>query len=563
MHRPRSPRGGVARRPVIVGLALTGLALVLGGLVAFWPRPHGADTGPRGPAGPPAEEPLAMGGRVYRDYCLPCHGERGGGDGPAARFLHPRPRNFGEGRFRLVSTANRIPSDQDILFVLEHGMPGSAMFPFAHLPEDERRAVVGHVRQLTRAAIEERIREEARKGGEEMEPAEVAQLLDRLTRPGDPIDVPADWPAAPAADSVARGHASYVKLCAPCHGATGKGDGVQNQRDDDGTPTRPRDFTRGVFKSGRDPRRLYTRIRLGLPGTPMPGQGTDNPAEVVDLVHYVLSLSDPALQARAEHRRTLLTARRVPGPLAETIPDPEWAAARPVSVAVTPLWWRDHDEPELSVAALHDGRSLAVRLSWRDRTCNATAVRPQDFEDMAALQLFKGDREPFLGMGTADRPVDVWLWNPGMQAGPGDFADVDTAYPHMSVDFYPFERPGGDRPHAPDRQPADFVTARQAGNLRADPDHGSTGSSLRAGGFGTATMRPRLSQLVAARGAYQGPEGRWTVVLRRPLGVPDGGGIPLAAGDRLSVAFALWDGAAGDRNGQKMVSIWHDLRLEN
>jgi hypothetical protein len=30
----------------------------------------------------------------------------------------------------------------------------------------------------------------------------------------------------------------------------------------------------------------------------------------------------------------------------------------------------------------------------------------------------------------------------------------------------------------------------------------------------------------------------------------------------VSVAFALWDGAARDRNGQKLVSIWHDLTLE-
>ena len=29
-----------------------------------------------------------------------------------------------------------------------------------------------------------------------------------------------------------------------------------------------------------------------------------------------------------------------------------------------------------------------------------------------------------------------------------------------------------------------------------------------------------------------------------------------------SIGFALWDGAARDRGGQKLVSIWHDLDLE-
>jgi mono/diheme cytochrome c family protein len=510
----------------------------------------------------PAEDPLALGERLYRQNCAACHGDQGGGDGPAAKFLQPKPRNFGEDKFRLVSTVNRVPSDEDLLFVLEHGMPGSAMFPFAHLSETERQALVRHVRQLTRTAFSERMRREAKNSGDELDPAEMAEILDRATKPGEALTPPADWPDSTAA-SVARGREAYRKVCAPCHGTTGKGDGVQDQRNDDGLPTRPRDLTRGIFKSGRDAHRLFTRIRLGLPGSPMPSLSEDAmpSASVIDLVHYVLSLSAPSLQARAEHKRTLLSARRVEGTLADDIADKEWEAAKAVPIAVSPLWWRNYDEPDLTVAALHDGQTLAVRLSWRDGTRNDSAVRPQDFEDMAALQLFKGEFEPFLGMGTADRPVDVWLWNPSIQAKPSDFADVDTAYPHMSVDLYPFEKPSdGPRRHAPVDQPPDFVTARKAGNLRADPAHGFTASSLQAGGFGSSTMRPRLSQLVASRGVYQ--DGRWTVVFRRPLGVPAESGLSLAPGDKLSIAFALWDGAARDRNGQKLVSIWHDLKVE-
>jgi mono/diheme cytochrome c family protein len=541
-----------------------GALVIGGGLVYFWPGKPTPATKPGGPISTPHEEPLAMGERLYRSYCVQCHGEKGGSDGPAAKFLQPKPRNFGEGKFRLVSSVNRVPSDEDLMLVLERGMPGSAMFPFAHLPEADRRALVLYVRHLTRTALEERLRQEAKKAGDDIDAAEVAEVIARDTKPGDALKPPADWPD-PTPASVARGHESYVKLCAPCHGATGKGDGVQDQRDDNGLPTRPRDFTRGIFKSGRDPRRLFTRIRLGLPGSPMPalGEGSSSDSEIIDLVHYVLSLSDPTLQARAEHKRTLLTARRVEGTLADPIADKQWAAAKAVPIAVSPLWWRDYEEPDLSVAALHDGQTLAVRLTWRDSTRDESSVRPQDFEDMAAVQLFKGSPEPFLGMGAADKPVDVWLWNPSIQAKPSDFADVDTAYPNMHVDFYPFEKPGnGTRVHSPENQPPDFATARKAGNLRSDPAHGFTGSSLQAGGFGSSTMRPRLSQLVRARGGYQDKEGRWTVVFRRPLTVPAEGGVTLAAGDRLSIAFALWDGAARDRNGQKLVSIWHNLKVE-
>jgi mono/diheme cytochrome c family protein len=511
----------------------------------------------------PAEELLVMGERLYRGYCVQCHGEKGGGDGPAAKFLQPKPRNFGEGKFRLVSTVNRIPSDEDLLSILEHGMPGSAMFPFAHLPSSERQALVLYVRHLTRTALEARIGQQAKESGDEIDSVELANDLDHLTKPGDTLVVPDDWPQSTPA-SVARGQATYAKVCAPCHGTTGKGDGAADQKNDDGTPTRPRDFTRGTFKGGRDPRRLYTLIRLGLPGSPMPSLGADtSSADVIDLVHYVLSLSDPTLQTRAEHKRTLLTARRIQGKLADILSDTNWGSASPVPIAVTPLWWRDYEEPDLIVAALHDGETLAIRLSWHDRTRNETAIRPQDFEDMAAVQLFKGSPEPFLGMGSRDKPVDVWLWNPSIQAKADHFADVDTIYPHMSVDLYPFEKPGaGPRIHSPENQHPDFLTARKAGNLRSDPAHGFTASSLQAGGFGTSTMRPRLSQRVSARGVYQDKDGRWTVVFHRPLKLPDEGGVSLAVGEKLSIAFALWDGVARDRNGQKLVSIWHDLKVE-
>ena len=46
------------------------------------------------------------------------------------------------------------------------------------------------------------------------------------------------------------------------------------------------------------------------------------------------------------------------------------------------------------------------------------------------------------------------------------------------------------------------------------------------------------------------------------LPVIGGSGLALAGGDHGSIAFALWDGAAHDRDGKKLVSIWHDLELE-
>ena len=504
---------------------------------------------------------VAMGQKLYGNYCGACHGDKGEGNGPAARYLYPKPRNFIDSRFRLVTTVNKMPSEQDLLQVITRGMPGSAMFPFAHLSEIDRLALVAYVKHLTRTGLLER--KIAQAGGEisQEERQDLVQEVEELLRPGETLAMPAEFVPF-GAESVARGEKLYrSESCAVCHGPTGKGDGPQEQRDDQNVVIRPRDFTQGVFRGGWEPRQLYARLLLGTPGTPMPAFAHLTPDQASDLINFVLSLSTAEARTNAEHHRIQIIAIRIKEPLAQEITDSIWKAGKEVRLALSPLWWRAYDNPDLHVAAVHDGQTLALRLTWRDATCNDSPIRPQDFEDMAAVQLFKGSPEPFLGMGAGDQPLDVWLWRPSWQMKEAQRADVDKTYPNMAVDLYPFEQPGdGARPHATERQPRGFLSAWAAGNLQADPTRNVTGSNLGAKGFGTLTVRPPVSQVVTTKGEWK--DGRWTVVLRRPLEVSAGAGIPVAPGDKLSIAYALWDGAAGDRNGQKLVSIWNDLVLE-
>jgi mono/diheme cytochrome c family protein len=534
--------------------AVAAAVLAVGGAAAwlYWGRPAADEgAGPTGPGGRAGQ--LAAGKALYLNYCQACHGETGDGNGPAARYLYPKPRNFRTGKFRLVTTVNRIASDDDLLRVITRGMPGSAMFPFAHLGEDERRALVAYVRHLTRKGLEDLMRQAAAAEGKVLRPAHLARLVDPLVTPGKPIQVPDNLPPY-GPESIARGRQSYGPECAACHGKTGKGEGAQSNRDEDGYLALPRDYTRGIFKGGRETRQLYARILVGMPGGPMiPARESMKPQAIGDLINFIKSLSDPSAQAQVEHKRTRLLVKRVAETLPDKVSDAAWKSAPAARVVVTPLWWRNSPEPDLEVAGLHDGKALALRLTWKDPTCNDRPVRPQDFEDMAAVQLFRGKPEPFLGMGTADKPLDVWLWRASWRGGSAGFPDVNSTYPNMVVDFYPPEKfgKGGREP---------FLTAKAAGNPLADPGRAFTGGNLRARGFGTLTMRPRVSQVVSAAAEYKG--GRWTVVLRRPLRVNKDAGLALAPGDKLSVAFALWDGAAHDRNGQKLVSIWHDLELE-
>jgi mono/diheme cytochrome c family protein len=516
---------------------------------------HGVTVGRGAAAKPAADAPAPDGKQLYAVHCAQCHGDTGDGEGPAAKFLYPRPRNFHDAQFRLTTTVNLMPTDDDLFAVVTRGMPGSAMFPFGNLSEAERRALVAHVRELTRTGLYQKGKRASEAAGEKVNPAELQQQVDELLKPGEKVALPSEWPAADDA-SVMRGNELYQKTCAPCHGATGKGDGAQDQRDSTGMPTLPRDFSRGIFKGGRDREQLYVRIMLGMPGTPMPSSNLQ-PAEVGDVINFIHSLSAADAPARVQHKRTTVVVRRVGGPLPADIPDSVWTTAPVAPLIVSPLWWRNYADPELTVRAVHDGRTIAVRLTWRDATRDDSPVRPEDFEDMAAVQFVKGPTEPFLGMGAADAPVELWFWQASWTAR--GRADVETAHPNMVVDMYPFEKPGG-ATHTIDRQPPEFITGKAAGNLRSDPNRGFTGSGLGAKGFGSVTMRPRASQLVAAGGAWA--DGRWTVTLRRPLAVPAEAGLTVTAGERVSAAIALWDGAARDRNGQKLVSIWHDLRLE-
>src|SRR5262245_8017468 len=112
----------VGKRRVILGwLLCASLLLVFAGSLVWFSRKPTVPSAEPQPAVPSEEPQLALGQRLYGNYCAQCHGDQGGGDGPAARFLYPKPRNFREGRFRVVTTASLGPSDQDLLHVITRG----------------------------------------------------------------------------------------------------------------------------------------------------------------------------------------------------------------------------------------------------------------------------------------------------------------------------------------------------------------------------------------------------------------------------------------------------------
>jgi mono/diheme cytochrome c family protein len=487
------------------------------------------------------------GAALYARQCAACHGAEGRGDGEAAYLLNPKPRDFTAATYRLVSTWESVPTDQDLFRTISRGMPGSAMPSWGHLPEADRWALVRHVRSLAERPL---VVAPSRAPG-----ADGSAGTGEVVVPAEPAD---------AATNRARGQELFAGACATCHGATGKGDVAQALYDAEGRPTRPRDLTTGVFKSSPEPEQLYRRILLGMPGTPMPANDWAYGDDAWYLVRHVLSLSSPVQRERAEMRRYEVRAARV-----ERVPDnPDdgrWRLAEAAHLHLMPLWWRYTRPEELSVRALHDGRELALLLVWEDETHDSTAMRPQDFRDAVAVELALSDDPPFFAMGETGAPVNVWMWKAERQADlEPAFQDLEKIYPNIGIDSYPNPLIGPlEQPHRHaltlEAAPT-FVTAWGAGNIVADPTRRAAAEDLRAEGFGTLRARPRTDQAVEARGVWA--TGSYRVVLRRTLRASGRDAARLRPGQALPVAFAVWNGAAGDRDGKKSVTIWQSLVLE-
>jgi mono/diheme cytochrome c family protein len=493
-----------------------------------------------------SEELLVLGRATYEKECTACHNATGDGQGAAAYLLYPRPRDFTTGQFRLISTWDNVPTDEDLFRTISRGMPGSAMPSWAHLPEDTRWGLVYYVKAFSKRPLVVR----------------TAHVPDTWGNGGAGlIAVPPEVPFDAAAQ--ARASELYTKGCAPCHGPTGRGDGAQKQVDSKGYPTRPRDLTLGVFKGSPDPVSVYRRIVAGLPGSPMPQSGYLNGNDAWHLTHFVRSLSSDAQRDKAEMKQFRIVAKRVqqlPGhPDAGT-----WRDTPAVNLHLMPLWWRTDRPEEVTVRAVHDGSSLALQLKWEDATPDTTAMRPQDFRDAAAVQFALTSDPPFFAMGQARNAVNIWMWKSERQADLEPvFQDIDKIYPNIGIDSYPnllkspLEQPTRNALTL-QSDPA-FVTAWGAGNIVADPTRKSAAENLKAEGFGTLRAHPREAQTVIALGRYM--TGSYVVQFTRALSGARGD-VRLSPGVRVPVAFAIWNGSAGDRDGKKSVTIWQELMLE-
>ncbi len=484
---------------------------------------------------------------LYKNHCAVCHGVEGNGQGEAAYLLRPKPRNFRAGKFRLVTSEYLQPTREDLFNTITNGMPGTPMPSWAHLPESDRWALADYVLELNRQGWYDR--------GIELgySPAEASQYAEEMTDPGEPIAVPAEPQVTE--EALKEGRQLYLTACANCHGKEGEGRRDPTWRTAEGYPTWSRNLRTGVFKGGREGKQLYIRFSTGLPGTPMPNQAL-SPDQVWRIVEYVQSLSDPEAQEKARIRSVNLIAAQV-SQLPTDPDDAAWESAPEVRIPLMPLWWHEGYVDAVWVKAVHDGEQLAFLLEWNDGTHDAGGIRQQEFPDGAALQWTASQSPPLFAMGAAGNPVNIWHWKALWDEDKKKFQDVDSAFARMATDSY-YGREKGWKSEPLDD--AMFRPAAEVHNLIASADRSGNVEDNNAAGLGTLTAQAAQQQNV--KGVSRWKDGKWRLQFVRKLGSPESSDVGLGEGDPVSVAFAIWDGSAGDRNGQKSVSIWNTLTLE-
>ncbi|MBI2343692.1 MAG: c-type cytochrome [Deltaproteobacteria bacterium] len=413
-----------------------------------------------------------LGKQLYTDHCLNCHGERGDGRGPLAPYLQPRPRDLTTGVLKYRTTHGPIPSDIDLLQTLKMGIPGTSMPGWNMLTLNEWKALLSHIKRLSPRFQE--------------------------GTPGPRIDIP-PYVASSKALVAEGGSLFHSAGCVACHGVAGDGRGIAAPQLKDlwGDTVIPRDLTHGPLKWGNREADIYRTLLAGIPGTPMPGyEQTLTKSQLWALVHYIKSIQQPVPKAYdpSNPQRHLIPAGFVKGDLPIDGADARWTTVKAVPVFLHQLQAVSQGPEWLSVKALHNGREILFAVQWADDRADRSGPVPDAVGLQFPLQrtLTGPAALPFVGMGSGERPVQIWQWSArGVQ---------------------------------------EFI----------------------ARGVGQLEPILRKESVVIADGTYT--EGQWQVLLRRSLAAPTATDAELPREGYLS--FALWDGDQARARENISFSEW-------
>jgi len=374
--------GGIALIPSLTGRLVTAAGLVALSLGAA-PSQVAAQAGD-----------AAAGKAVYERKCAGCHGDKGDGNGPAAELLSPRPRDFTAGLYKVRTTANKVPTDQDIFRIITDGMPGTSMPPWAVLPEKDRWNLVAYIK----AFAAEKFKEGPKK-----------------------LELPKDVASSP--ESIKRGKEMFEAIeCHKCHGTDGRADGPSRAelKDEWGNPVPPANLTKPwTFRGGAGRTEIATRLANGVLGTPMPAflDSVEKPEDIWHLTNFIRSLGP-----ESPRYATLVTVTAV----SDAIPDdPNADYWKKVAPGDIPLMGQVIVDPRnfnpaidvVSIRAVYNDKEIAFHLTWDDATQSADEPAKKLYADAISLQFppqsASGPERPYFLMGDGSDAVYLLRWENG------------------------------------------------------------------------------------------------------------------------------------------------------
>jgi DMSO reductase family type II enzyme heme b subunit len=497
-------------------------------------------------------ERAGMGGKeIYQLRCAVCHGESGAGDGPAAEFLYPRPRDFTLGLWKYKTSPGDLPPrDADLFNIIRDGLEGSSMPGWSKLFNDQQ---IGELVQVVKGFDTTAIwaPEDAE---DEAFDDDGHYLKDALV-----IDdeEPIEGQVAYSDESVALGKEIFEENCRKCHGERGRGNLTSGEflEDDWGYRIWPRDLTKpwtwrateistGAGGSVQDEaereatiRNIYRRVSIGIRGTPMPShrateEGEEDAIPLEGRWHvanYTYSLREGTTWPG---QRNVIQGVEVQGELPDDVDDVAWREVPQSTFRLFPniikqdrLFTPLNDA--ISVRTLYNENEIAFLLEFNDRTESMpggavmSQLPDQDeqmFSDAVALQFPKESaystapvEKPLYRHGDARHHTTIWYWNAG---------SVEPAVESRAILF---DATGPNSKLTPRADAGDLFT----------------------------------------RGAWH--EGRWRVLFKRPRGVADSGGdagdIVFRKGQFIPVSFANWDGNNGELRSKHTQTPWFWLLL--
>jgi DMSO reductase family type II enzyme heme b subunit len=268
---------------------------------------------------------------------------------------------------------------------------------------------------------------------------------------------------------------------------------------------------------------------------------------------------------------------------------------------ITNPMWPNPATKWVNVKAATNGKEIAVRLSWTDPTRNDVMVQSQQYKDQAAIMfpVNQGGEEPPFTMGGDGERVNIWQWKATWDkegagsAGNGGMADMEDQYKNMAMgsgSYYMYEPNGKlsgiDTKHASGSKSVRnaagsetvgsgdiskrsthvdygmghnegvFNPGRATGNILSDAGmRVSAVEDLNAEGFSTLTTQAQ--QDVQGEGNWN--NNRWSVVFKRSLTNSDTNDTQFKGG-KAPMAIAVWNGQNKERNGQKGITQWNELK---